>query len=1758
MKKKILFLLSFIFIFGTSFSQNPSNLTVDSTTANSATVSWQNGGCNTNNYILSYKNNNLSNWDSIIVSNSNFLSSYTISSINANTTYNWRVKCDTSGSTYSSGSNFTTSSCFSFSYLVTDASCDGNNDGAIDLTIGGGISPLNYSWSSPQYTWFNDSTEDISNLLSGEYHISVIDTILFGGCTQIDTISVAIIDSHSINQITSNFTINPLTSYGVWTNTSLTLENTGCDVNLRPEFNISHDSLSIMHGDFDLQWLNPLTSNFVPFNYSIDNSGNAFGFWHYTNNSNQNQNPDSTGIIVNEGATQILSIRVRFNNTPSNTANYGLYSCIWNTQEVDSLGNIIQTLAPADTLNLSFLNCSSFSIDSLLISHVSCYGSNDGNASFSSISGGSGNYSYLWSNGDTSSTASNLYAGNYNLIITDIQSGCQVSNTFSVIEPNPSILTIQVLDSVNCFGENNGALVANITGGIPPYTYNWTNDVNSDTLNTDTITNLISATYSCTVTDSNNCITTSTFNLTEPTEIIISQNNTNITCHGDTNGIAILSISGGNGNYILDAFGFTLPLLGNNTISSSQFFPNGIPAGQYPFSVTDGNGCIKNDTIIIFQPDPLSAIITSNNISCYGLTDGNISLNISGGTAPYLENWYGFNPNFLSEGTYFFSVIDSNNCILSDSVSIIEPDSLYLNTNYNNISCFGLNDGNASITIFGGVPSYTENWGNSNPLALSPGIHYFTISDTNGCSISDSIFITQPDSLIVLNTSSDATCFGGNNGFAVLSISGGTSPYFQNWYGYDPLALYAGTYIFTVTDTNNCSVTDSVVILQSQDSLTSLLSVVNLSSCSINDGSINQVINGGISPYTYLWNNGDTTKNISNLSAGNYSVTITDVNGCFTTQNAFVDQPSDSLRLSLSTSDFNGYSLACYGDSNGIISASTTGGNGSVSFQWSNGDSSSTINNLSSGNYIVSITDTSGCSLTDSLNLTSPNEFISSYTSSNVLCFGDSTGSATVNFSGGVTDYILGWGGFTLPLLSGQNIFNSGAIIPAGIYPYNAVDQNGCTLYDTIIITQPDSLFTSYTISDYNGYNISCYSSNDGEINLSVFGGNSPYFIYFNNLQYPGPNTLITGLNQGTYLDSITDSNGCLFMENITINEPPRLASYIQLLNNSSCYNACDGSLAALVDGGISPYNYIWNNDSLLISDTVTNLCSGTYILIAQDLNGCQASSLDSINQPNQIPIFLDSITNNTIYGGNTGNIFITLINQSSSTSFNWTGPNGFTSNNEDISNLLAGTYVLNTIDSLACSLDTFIVEQPLSLSASLDYTINNICWGRNQGAIAITPDGGDSIYTYLWTGPNGFSSTDQDIDSLYSGTYTLYLSDSTNTISYDFNVLENDEIIIFSNGATAECYDGSAFATAYGFGGTPPLSTYWSNGDTGVSTTLVVGTHAVTVIDVYGCNSTDSVTIEAGDSLSITTNNTNITCFGLNDGIVSLTVYNGGMAPYQYSNDGGLTYQSSNTFYNLSTGNYTFTVTDFNGCTNEISTIINEPLELGVDVIITNLLCFNDCDATATAIVNNGNQPYSYLWSDPGQQQNQTAVGLCSGTYNVIVNDVNGCVATEFINITNPDPIIVNILQNDGTLEATTGFISYQWLDDQLNPITGDTSNIFTPNQSGEYSVEVTDSNGCSITSYSVSFNYSGVQHNNTYILNIYPNPTSDFIYIEQASKISEVEIFNSLGDKVLHHLNEMSANQLKFNLSDKTRGIYFVKIISENKPINYKIVLQ
>ena len=249
--------------------------------------------------------------------------------------------------------------------------------------------------------------------------------------------------------------------------------------------------------------------------------------------------------------------------------------------------------------------------------------------------------------------------------------------------------------------------------------------------------------------------------------------------------------------------------------------------------------------------------------------------------------------------------------------------------------------------------------------------------------------------------------------------------------------------------------------------------------------------------------------------------------------------------------------------------------------------------------------------------------------------------------------------------------------------------------------------------------------------------------------------------------------------------------------------------------------------------------------------------------------------------------------------------------------------------------------------------------------------------------------------------------------------------------------------------------------------------------------------------------------------------------------------------------------VLDNNGCSNDIQINITEPLELSIDINNTYLSCYGDCDATATAMVSNGTQPYFYLWSDPSNQLSQTASGLCSGSFNVTVTDNNGCVSTELITIIEPQPILVNIWQYDDMLEATSGFVSYQWLDEQLNPIISEISNEFYPTSPGEYSVEVTDSNGCSTISYAISFVASSVNFNDI-TFEVYPNPTTNYINIEGATLISEIEVYNTIGDNIISILNNLSANRIKIDLSNQPKGIYFLRINHSKQLINHKIVLQ
>ena len=707
--------------------------------------------------------------------------------------------------------------------------------------------------------------------------------------------------------------------------------------------------------------------------------------------------------------------------------------------------------------------------------------------------------------------------------------------------------------------------------------------------------------------------------------------------------------------------------------------------------------------------------------------------------------------------------------------------------------------------------------------------------------------------------------------------------------------------------------------------------------------------------------------------------------------------------------------------------------------------------------------------------------------------------------------------------------------------------MNGCSQSDTITIEQPDSIYSNLTLSNYNGNNISCNGFSDGSIDIQLSGGATPYTYYFNGSIIT--NTNITGLLAGIYTDSIIDNNGCIFTEIITLTQPNILNSIIST-SDISCNGICDGAINTQITGGTSPYTYIWNN--LLTINNFDSLCPGNYTLTLTDNNNCIYSDSVIITEPSEILINLDSSIHVSVYGGNDGEIYTSSSGGTGNFNYLWVGGSGFNATTSNISSLISGTYLLTSIDSLLCSkTDSFTITQPPSLTAQLDSVINLSCNGICTGKLYITADGGDSVYTYLWSGPNGYTSTDEDLDSLCAGDYILELSDTTNTVTFSFEVLEPTPVTIVSIADTAICYNGTALASAYVYGGIYPYQIIWSNGSNNTSAILTSGNHSVSISDANECVATKNITIHQPDSISIISNIDSISCNGIQDGSINLNITNGGTAPFQYSNN-GFNFQNSNSFYNLGTGYHSFTVIDANGCIDSASIYLNQPNALIDTISTTNATCFGECDGIATITSYGGRSPYSYDWGIANSNN------LCAGLYNVTTTDDNGCLKTNAIIINEPNPIILTISLNGNTIEATTGFNNYQWYDENNNSINGATTDKFSPTSQGEYYVEIIDSNGCVSTSLSI-FVVINFMNENVIELNIFPNPTLGEFTIESTKKLNNITVLNSAGKRVIILDNNSTfEEQTKIDLSPFTKGLYFIQIKLNNQLINHRIILQ
>ncbi|RMG99256.1 MAG: hypothetical protein D6706_05780, partial [Chloroflexi bacterium] len=860
------------------------------------------------------------------------------------------------------------------------------------------------------------------------------------------------------------------------------------------------------------------------------------------------------------------------------------------------------------------------------------------------LDAGFGYNTYLWSTGETTQIINVTQTGTYSVTVTDVNNCNGVASKTLIAYGGVDAIIIPIDE--NC-GQANGQMTVDAISGTSPFSYLW-----STGATTASISNLSAGVYSVTVTDLNGCsvvVSDTIQNLPGPS---LSASINDVSCNGFSDGAIDLQPSGGASPYTYLW-----------STSSTQEDLLNVPAGSYTVTVTDQNNCTVTGTFTVSQPPVLNASVTTVDATCSA--PGSATVSPNGGTSPYSYLWSNgqttASATGLQGGTYTVTITDANNCSISKTAVINTIGGPSLTTSHTDVTCFGGSDGSATVTASGGAPPYSYMWSigltTASITGLIAGTYTVTVTDTNQCSNVATVVVNQPPAINIVS-SVQQPCYNSSNGAITLTVSGGTGGYTYQWSTgattQNISNIPAGTYDVTVTDNSNCTATASIVVTQNPQ-LHGSANRTHVSCFGGSDGAIDITVTGGTPPYSYQWNTGATTEDISGLQAGTYRVTVHDANNCSLTAPFTINQPAD-ISLSFTTQDEH-----C-DLSDGSATVTATGGTPPYTYQWSSGASSSTATGLSGGLHSVTVQDSKGCVKTGQVSInTLPGPSLS-IQKTEVSCAGGSDGSLDLTVTQGTPPYSYQWSnGATTEDLNN---------IPSGTYTVTVTDANGCTvsIFETLIDPQPLTLLT-------NVQNVSCRNSSDGSIDLVVFGGVPPYTYQWSLGQTTQD---ITNIPAGIYTVTVTDNRNCVQTISDTVTQPPALGGNI-ISGNVTCYGGNDGFVEINPTGGTPPYSYLWSSGHT--TEDITGLVAGTYSVTVTDANGCTVSASKTVQQPPQLQISA-TILDETCDAGN-GSIQVTVTGGVVPYTYTWS--NGATT--PTLVNLIAGIYLLTVTDANNCTI---------------------------------------------------------------------------------------------------------------------------------------------------------------------------------------------------------------------------------------------------------------------------------------------------------------------------------------------------------------------------------------------------------------------------------------------------------------------------------------
>ncbi len=797
-------------------------------------------------------------------------------------------------------------------------------------------------------------------------------------------------------------------------------------------------------------------------------------------------------------------------------------------------------------------------------------------------------------------------------------------------------------------------------------------------------------------------------------------------------------------------------IAGANTAS---FDPASISQTTYYIRLSRRHGCLVfngvSNMVSVSISNNLAASAIADSVTCAGGNDGSIDLTPTGGTTPYTYNWTGGlgtpqDPQTVSAGNYTVTVTDANGCTTTTSATVADGDKLVVATISSDESCNGAHDGTATLFLTsGGLAPYSNVW-STTPVQTSPQItdlapatYTVTVTDAQGCTVTATSTVNSGPALDITLSSTNVICFGKNQGMAMVeSVNNGSGIYTYLWNDLaaqttDSISnLFAGSYTVTVTDNNGCSGAATAVIADGPQIFVTP-SHTDATCNYLTDGSATVAVSGGVSPYSYLWDDpaAQITATADLLAAGIYHVTITDANGCTRTSTVTVEAP---IPAEIATS---GTDVSCFNGSNGVVSVTVTNSNpANYNYTWDdpNNSTTATVSGLSAGTYGVTVTDNNGCLVAESVTITQPTQLVISTASTDATCGNGSDGTASVTASGGTQAYNYAW--------SIQNSPNTSVLddVSPGTYTVTVTDANGCSLVGTTTISAPPVLTANLTIT-----HITCFGMGNGQMTVTANGGVGAYSYLWNNPS-ASTGTSINSLQPGIYGVTVKDAVGCIAFASGAVNQPALLTVSTQKFD-VICLDDTDGSAIAIPAGGTAPYSYIWGGGQTTAN--IANLGVGTYFVTVTDVNGCTVNGSVQIISTTTLALSTTAVDANC-FTSNDGTATAIVTGGTAPISYTWSNTI-YTANNPSV---YAGTYTVTVSDGDGCVLikDAVVASPPkLNGPATVVSAVTN--YNGSNGSVKVTPGGGVAPYTVLWS--NG--STTTTLTGLLSGTYGVTTTDA-------------------------------------------------------------------------------------------------------------------------------------------------------------------------------------------------------------------------------------------------------------------------------------------------------------------------------------------------------------------------------------------------------------